>query len=289
MAADVAVRPIGPADLAALDTLLRAHLETSLFILSNLEAGGLEDRGEAYQATWIGAFEGPRVTAVAGSCWNGIVLVQGDRGVEAAARESVARSGRAPSGIAGPWPLVLRTRSALGLDDAAVAHGGAEDLFVLELDALRVPRPLADGTLRCRPPNDDEIEPLLVDWRTAYRVETLGAAPSERVRDAARGDLVHLSALGRHWVLEADDTPVSYSAFNAWARDVVQVGGVWTPPELRGRGYGRAVVAGSLLAARDKGATRSVLFTEPTNVPAQRAYRSLGYQQVGQYGLMEFR
>ena len=79
-----------------------------------------------------------------------------------------------------------------------------------------------------------------------------------------------------------------YSAFNAALPDCVQVGGVFTPPPLRGRGFGRAVVAGTLLLARERGVERSVLFTGPDNAPAQTAYRALGYRDIGDYGLVLF-
>jgi len=64
---------------------------------------------------------------------------------------------------------------------------------------------------------------------------------------------------------------------------------VWTPPEWRRRGYGRAAVAGALLLAREEGAARSVLFTDEENVAARTAYLSLGYQLIGDYGLVLFR
>ena len=91
-----------------------------------------------------------------------------------------------------------------------------------------------------------------------------------------------------HFVLEVQgsDGPVSYSAFNASLPEIVQVGGVWTPPEQRGRGYARAVVAGSLLDARAERVVRAVLFTE--NPAARRAYEALGFQRVGEYGLGDF-
>src|SRR5206468_11065013 len=68
--------------------------------------------------------------------------------------------------------------------------------------------------------------------------------------------------------------------------EIVQIGGVWTPPELRGRGYGRAVVAGSLLAARERNVRRAVLFADPRNTAAQRAYLALGFRIAGDYGLV---
>ena len=75
---------------------------------------------------------------------------------------------------------------------------------------------------------------------------------------------------------------------NARLPDVVQVGGVWTPRDLRGRGYARCVVAGSLLAVRREGVGRAVLFTDEENRPARAAYEALGFRVVGDYGLVIF-
>jgi uncharacterized protein len=87
-------------------------------------------------------------------------------------------------------------------------------------------------------------------------------------------------------VLVDGTTPVAYSGSNAMLPDVVQIGGVWTPPERRGRGYARCVVAGSLVAARKQGVARAVLFADPANAAARAAYLSIGFVIVGDYGLV---
>ena len=63
--------------------------------------------------------------------------------------------------------------------------------------------------------------------------------------------------------------------------DMVQVGGVWTPPQARSRGYARSAVALSLRAARERGVRRAILFTGDHNVPAIKAYRALGFERNG--------
>jgi uncharacterized protein len=69
----------------------------------------------------------------------------------------------------------------------------------------------------------------------------------------------------------------------------VQIGGVWTPPALRGKGYGKSVVAGSLLAARSQGVKRAILFTGPNNQAAQAVYQQIGFLPTGEkYGLVLF-
>jgi predicted GNAT family acetyltransferase len=77
-------------------------------------------------------------------------------------------------------------------------------------------------------------------------------------------------------------------AFTARVPECVQLGGVWTAPSDRSRGYARSVVAFALLSAQREGVKRSVLFTDRGNHPARRAYEALGYRQVGRYGLVLF-
>jgi predicted GNAT family acetyltransferase len=104
-----------------------------------------------------------------------------------------------------------------------------------------------------------------------------------------RANVERKQAQGLTWVLEDSGHPVSTSGFNTTTAEVVQIGGVYTPPELRSRGYGRAVVAASLLDARAEGAERSILFTGVDNIPAQRSYESLGYRHIGDYRLLLLR
>ena len=93
---------------------------------------------------------------------------------------------------------------------------------------------------------------------------------------------------GLGFVLLARGRPVSTTAFNATVPDMVQVGGVFTPPQLRGRGYTRTIVAHSLVDATRQGATRAVLFAARGNGSSQRAYRALGFEQVGPFRLTVF-
>jgi predicted GNAT family acetyltransferase len=134
----------------------------------------------------------------------------------------------------------------------------------------------------------DEID-LIAGWRADYARETLSRPDTPALPIRSRQETERLHAEGRAFVAAtATDEPLAFSAFNAVLPDAVQVGGVWTPPARRGRGYARAAVAGSLLDARARGVTRGVLFTAQENRPAQRAYEALGFQVVGDYGLLGF-
>ena len=281
------LRLLHPGDEAALDTFLARHADTSMFLRANARSAGLTDRGQPMQATYVVALDGERITGVAAHCWNGMVLVQAPDGSDAAAaaREAVRRSRRTVTGFSGPWSQVVAAREALGLGAAPTTKDSRDELYVVDLARMVVPPDLAGGALRCRHPTEAELE-LLVDWRMRFAVEALGATDGPDLRQASTDDVRLQHGRGTDWLLLAGAAPVSYSVFNAMLPDIVQIGGVWTPPEFRGRGYARSVVAGSLLAARKQGIERAVLFADPTNEAARRAYLSLGFRIVGDYGLV---
>lgn len=250
-----------------------------MFLRANARKGGLEDRGEHLQATYAAAFAGDGIVAVGAHCWNGVLLLQAPEQLREVARAALGASGRALRGISGPADQVRAARDALGVRKPAVDD--ADALFSLDLGRLRVPVPLPGVSLR-RPTAEDI--PALVAWRVQYLVETGLAALGPRLQEDAKSGIELLHAQGDHWLLEDAGKPVAYTAFNARLPDIVQVGGVWTPPPLRGRGYARRAVAGSLLEARSGGAQRAILFT--SNSQAARAYQALGFERTGEYGLL---
>jgi predicted GNAT family acetyltransferase len=65
------------------------------------------------------------------------------------------------------------------------------------------------------------------------------------------------------------------TGFNAQTADIVQIGGVYTPPPLRSRGHARRAVALHLAEARDRGvrAPRSLR----SGAAAARAYEAIGF------------
>jgi len=278
-------RLLGPADAELLEAFLARHRDSSMFLRSNARRGGLEDRGQSLQATYAGAFHGGQLVGVAAHCWNGMLLVQApEAGLQQAVCTAVQHSRRGVIGFSGPVAQIQAARAVLGLEHMPAQLEETESLFGLQLSELLVPRALQTGQLQVRPPLPAERATLL-DWRIAFDVESLGATRDEAARDdtAAR----HLDAQiaeGNAWVAVLAGTPVSFSAFNAVLPDIVQLGGIFTPPEQRGHGYARASVAGALLAAEQRGVTRAVLFTKNPN--AVRSYEAVGFRCIGEYGLV---
>lgn len=276
-------------DEAEYFAFLERHLDSSLFLIGNVERAGLEYHGQPLQGTYVAHRTDGVITAIAGHAWNGILMLQGDVGLEQAAQRALELSNRPLKGLVGPLDLTQRARLALGASDVRTALDKPENLYALTLAQLVVPPLLSREGIVVRRPTAQEADGILTDFRASYHVETLGAEALPSLADKAREEIRKLVSDQRAWVLLDHGKLVAFTGFNTCTRGIAQVGGVWTPPELRGRGYARAAVAGSLLAERAAGTTRSVLFTEQGNTPAIRAYEALGYQAIGKFGLVLFR
>jgi predicted GNAT family acetyltransferase len=279
------IRPLRSDDEPALESFLRHHADTSMFLRSNLRAAGLGYEGKPLQAEYVAAFEGDVIVGVVAHCWNDMLLVQAPVQVDAVARAAALHSGRPVAGLSGPADQVAAARHALGLDDRPSTKFGREELFALDLADLVVPEPFTDGRWSTRRPRADELEHL-ADWRVDFALEALKRPDAPELREECRREVALLHELESDWVLEDEGSVVAYSAFNAALPDIVQVGGVWVPTGLRGRGYGRGVVAGSLLEARRRGVSRAVLFAERED--AKRAYIGIGFEAKGDFGFVLF-
>jgi ribosomal protein S18 acetylase RimI-like enzyme len=285
---------LGPGDEPALERFLAAHADSSMFLRFNSKSAGLVDRGAPLEGTYAALRDGSgELVAVAAHYWNGNIMVQGrvdaigDVARAAVAHTAATHPGRDVRGFHGPHPLVVAARAALGLAARPTRLVTHDDLFALALAELRVPAALADGRVVCRHmvPADADV---VTHWGEAYSVETLGAAPTPVTPEHIEEQRRAIASDDARWVLVDGDTLVAMMRFTARLPDCVQIGGVYTPPSRRGRGYARAVVAGALVEARAAGATRSILFTERSNHAARASYESLGYRIVGDYSIVFF-
>jgi ribosomal protein S18 acetylase RimI-like enzyme len=281
------IRRLVPGDEAMLDAFLVQHADSSMFLRSNLCRAGLVDGTAPYQGIYVAAVDGDTVLGVVAHVWNGMIIVQATDHVEALASQAVAASGRKLAGFLGPGGQVTRARRALGLAEDGATEDSTDDLFALDLAALTVPPALAEGRVAVRHPEPAEIA-LMTEWSVSFNCEALGFTESDELRRNCADHIGRLQEEGAHFLLVSAGVPVAYAAFNSMLPDMIQLGGVWTPPSLRGRGYARNVVAGALLAARSAGVKRAVLFTENDNEAAQSAYRSLGFVKIGDYGIVIF-
>jgi predicted GNAT family acetyltransferase len=79
---------------------------------------------------------------------------------------------------------------------------------------------------------------------------------------------------------EAGGLPVSIAGVTRHVAGMLRVAPVYTPPELRGRGYASAVTAAASLRAREAGAEEVVLYTDLANPTSNSIYQRIGYRPV---------
>lgn len=147
------------------------------------------------------------------------------------------------------------------------------------LDRVTPARPVAGEARLAR---QDERD-LLLAWSKAFTTEVEPGAP---VGDVAPGLDARL-AEDRAYVWD-DGGPVCYVGITQNIAGVVRVAPVYTPPELRGRGYASALVAACSQGALDAGARLCSLYTDLANPTSNKIYAAVGYRPVGDVTIYRF-
>ncbi|MFI1224622.1 MULTISPECIES: GNAT family N-acetyltransferase [unclassified Streptomyces] len=139
------------------------------------------------------------------------------------------------------------------------------------LDLLRPPSPAPEGRARAATRAD---RALLVGWVQGFADATgqsKSAAPWLVDEGTERGALT---------LWESGGAPVALAGRSRMLAGRVRVTLVYTPSELRGRGYAAAVTAEASRAALEAGAAEVLLFTDLANPTSNGVYRRIGYEPV---------
>ena len=103
---------------------------------------------------------------------------------------------------------------------------------------------------------------------------------------AAREALAPRIQKGAIHVWAVDGAAVTMAA--ASTGSLARVGGVYTPPELRGRGYASACVAKLSQQLLDRGARKVTLSADVANPTSNKIYTAIGYRRVGDEVMIAF-
>jgi GNAT superfamily N-acetyltransferase len=193
-------------------------------------------------------------------------------GLAAAAARRAVEADPAPRGVAGPVPEAEAYAAAhAALTGAGVAVAMRQRLF--RLVALCPPRGVA-GACRLAGPADVD---LLARWQTAFGAEAVRALgpPTD-----PRPGVVATMEEGYGHVLWERGGSVAYAVVRPPVAGMARIGPVYTPPELRGHGYGTAVTAAATAWALDAGAREVCLFTDLSNPVSNAIYPRIGYRPL---------
>jgi predicted GNAT family acetyltransferase len=144
---------------------------------------------------------------------------------------------------------------------------------IYRLDAV-TPVTGVPGRFRRAAPDD---RALLADWILAFNREALGAdgrVEAERWVDNA------LTSPVRGLYLWEDGKPVALAGYGGPTPHSMRIGPVYTPPELRRKGYASACVAALSQLLLDEGRRFCTLFTDLSNPTSNHIYQAIGYRPV---------
>jgi uncharacterized protein len=150
--------------------------------------------------------------------------------------------------------------------------------------ALERVEPLSAGPGSARVATADDRE-LALPWLIAFGDEVLHEGGPGREHAAAMLDHRLASPVAGILLWEDDGEPVSLAGWGGRTPNGIRVGPVYTPPEVRGRGYATALTAElsqRLLDGRlfDRGRRFCFLYTDLANPTSNAIYERIGYRRV---------
>lgn len=137
--------------------------------------------------------------------------------------------------------------------------------------------PVADGPGELRRATEVD-RPLLVAWLNAFGDEAM--TPGEQMDADAWVTAALTSPTRGVFLWEDAGRPVSLAAYGNPTPRGIRIGPVYTPPELRRRGYASAAVAALSQRLLDEGRQFCFLFTDLANPTSNKIYQSIGYRPV---------
>jgi predicted GNAT family acetyltransferase len=134
-----------------------------------------------------------------------------------------------------------------------------------------------------------EDAPMLLDWMLAFGLEVLEEDDPGRTEAQAAVEHRLGASDGGFLFWEDGGEAVSVSGWGGPTPNGIRIGPVYTPPELRGRGYATALVAELSQTLLAGGRSFCFLFTDLANPTSNAIYERIGYVRVCEAAMVAFR
>jgi RimJ/RimL family protein N-acetyltransferase len=120
-----------------------------------------------------------------------------------------------------------------------------------------------------------EDSTMFIDWMLAFRREAVPHDPP-----LAAEELERMADKGDYLLWIDNGQPVSMAGIVRRLKISGAITGVYTPPELRGRGYAGSVTAATVERIYAEGRTIACLYTDLRNPFSNRCYAKIGFRPV---------
>lgn len=127
---------------------------------------------------------------------------------------------------------------------------------------------------QARPPTVEETA-LVADWLAAFFHEAVSRDPVP-----SRAELERTAGDGRFLLWVDQGRPVSIAGIVRRLPGTAAIGGVYTPPTLRGRGYAGSATAAIVERIFAEGRRTACLYTDLSNPASNRCYARIGFEPV---------
>ncbi|MDD3288467.1 MAG: hypothetical protein PHX43_05620 [Alphaproteobacteria bacterium] len=280
-------RPLSLNDAGSLDAFLHPHTAEAYYLRSNALAGGLAYDGKYLQAEYLGAFLGENLVGVICYSWINTILVYAhELNCLPALAQAISPLIKKRDGIVeafiGLAPHVDSIVKSLKIPSHVFRKHGSAGLYKLPIEKLRLPEILSDTRIRQAEEKDKE---QLIAWRIDFNIESAKSQPGPELEKKVREEISQRLPLKEFFLLESNDTPVAMCGVGGHVPDTAMVGPVWTPTELRCRGYGRAVTAGAIKMLSDERPTMTQAVLAASRPDAIHAYEAIGFERLADWNL----
>jgi predicted GNAT family acetyltransferase len=197
--------------------------------------------------------------------------------------ESLLETYPALSGVTAPTAVADYFAAAWTARTGQTAHVTIHERLY-RIDRVQPTRP-ANGHMR---PMAYADLLTVVEWLARFEEEAFGTENIDRER-IARGLMAWIQAgVRRYYVWEDDGELVCLVGCSGDTPNGMRIGPVYTPPSLRGRGYGTACTAAVTQTLLDEGKKFVTLFTDLANPTSNHIYQLIGYAPVVDFRMIRF-
>jgi predicted GNAT family acetyltransferase len=222
------------------------------------------------EPTWISVDDGAPIAAAVRTPPFNLV-------VSRASREAMDAVARHLHGEALPGVIGTAAAASAFADAWTRLRGGSANVTMRQLvyELTRVAmEPRAPGALRAARVDESA---LVGAWISAFNADAgLPAREDGALQRLAAGWIAN----GAMFLWEDAGRPVSMATLQAPTRNGIRVSLVFTPRELRGRGYASACVSAVSARALASGRKLCTLYTDAANPTSNAIYQRIGYRPV---------
>ncbi len=279
----VLIEPVGPKNKIQMLEYLNVNEDTSQFLINNFKDHGPNLTAHPNSGNFKLLLKGNEVQGVFCLTKRGNLLAQTSGNYASEVLSDIESESIELNGFVGDWTSIEPIWESHKSEKSNVEASfySKEILYSYPLSGDD-PKLAQDKRVRLLVASDyEQWEPMSV----AYLKE-LGL--SDQLSDEEKRNSFDAGTAKKEWWgLFENGELVSRAALNSNGDDIGQVGGVFTPKELRKKGLAKATMFHMLYdCLHTHGHRKSILFTGETDIPAQKLYESMGYKKVGSFALI---